>query len=239
MNASESAPRRTQLAGREVPYLLVRAKRRSVGLQVGRDGLTVRAPLRLSQRDLETVLQEKSRWILAKLEEWARREAQAPVQHWCDGASLLYRGEALTLSLSRGRRTQVSDDLFHLRIALPEPENAAAVAAAVERWMRQRAAATFGPRLAQFAATLQLPPPRLLIYAPRTLWGSCNRSGVIRLHWRLMQLPPALADYIVAHEAAHLVEMNHSQRFWAVVERLYPDHAKARAAVRRFEALLH
>ena len=63
-----------------------------------------------------------------------------------------------------------------------------------------------------------------------------SRASGIRLHWRLVHLPPALIDYVVAHEVAHLLEMNHSPRFWAVVERLYPDWRVARRELRHAAA---
>jgi predicted metal-dependent hydrolase len=72
----------------------------------------------------------------------------------------------------------------------------------------------------------------------RTEWGSCNHRGEIRLNWRLVHLPPRLAQYVAAHEVAHLVELNHSPRFWAVVEALFPDHAAARRALGDWTALL-
>jgi predicted metal-dependent hydrolase len=85
--------------------------------------------------------------------------------------------------------------------------------------------------------------PRRLPATPRdrrqrTRWGSCSRISGIRLNWRLIHCPPAVVDYVVAHEVAHLVEMNHGPRFWAVVERLCPDHAAARAELRRHAAAL-
>ncbi len=72
----------------------------------------------------------------------------------------------------------------------------------------------------------------------RSEWGSCNHRGELRLSWRLAQLPPALADYVIAHEVAHLAELNHSPRFWALVETLYPGHAAARRALDDWTALL-
>ena len=80
--------------------------------------------------------------------------------------------------------------------------------------------------------------PAVRLSNARTRWGSCSSRSGIRLHWRLVHLSPALIDYVVAHEVAHLVEMNHSPRFWAVVERLYPDWREARAALRRAAATL-
>ena len=62
----------------------------------------------------------------------------------------------------------------------------------------------------------------------RTQWGVCTAGGTIRLSWRLVHIEPALADYVVAHETAHLVELNHSRRFWTLVERLYPGWQEAR-----------
>ena len=66
----------------------------------------------------------------------------------------------------------------------------------------------------------------------RTRWGSCTSKGHIRLNWRLIHLPKHLVEYVIVHELAHLKEMNHSPRFWAVVESIYPEHKAARQALR-------
>ena len=81
-----------------------------------------------------------------------------------------------------------------------------------------------------------MPPVRLS--NARSEWGSCNHKGEIRLNWRLIQLPPVLADYVVAHEVAHLVELNHSRRFWALVESLLPGHDTHRKELEDWTALL-
>ena len=80
--------------------------------------------------------------------------------------------------------------------------------------------------------------PTLKLSNARSEWGSCNQHGVIRLNWRLVQLPPRLAYYVVAHEVAHLVELNHSPRFWDLVETLFPGHAEARRMLDDWTALL-
>ncbi len=238
MKSPPESTRSISLGEREVAYRLVRVRRRTVGLQVGHDGLTVRAPLRLTLGELQQVLHEKSGWILSKLAEWSRRSEHAPMTAWHDGGLVLYEGVPHTLALQAGPRVRVNREGSLLRVHLPLPSDPAAVARSIEQWMRKRAAEAFAPRLGAYAAALGVPVPRLMVYGPRTLWGSCNRSGLIRLHWRLVQLPPALADYIIAHEVAHLQEMNHGSQFWAVVARLYPDFRAARAAVRQFEPLL-
>lgn len=238
MKDAAAEARSILLGDQDVAFRLVRARRRTVGLQIGHEGLTVRAPLRLSVREVHQVLHEKSGWIVAKLAEWERRAQNAPAATWQAGAQFLYHGLPHALVLQPAPRAQVVADAGRIVVHLPRPEDPGAVERAVERWLRQQAAEVFAARLAHFAGLLGRPAPRLIIYGPRTIWGSCNRSGVIRLHWRLLQLPLALADYILAHEVAHLAEMNHSSRFWAVVGKLYPDYRAARDAVRQFELLL-
>jgi len=80
--------------------------------------------------------------------------------------------------------------------------------------------------------------PPLKLSNARSEWGSCNHKGEIRLNWRLVHLPPHLADYVVAHEVAHLVELNHSKRFWSLVETLFPGHSAARRELGEWTALL-
>src|SRR5438552_2182080 len=76
--------------------------------------------------------------------------------------------------------------------------------------------------------TLGLPAPRVALSSARSQWGICSEDGSIRLSWRLVHLDPALADYVIAHEVAHLAELNHSKRFWSLVARLYPEWREAR-----------
>ena len=89
----------------------------------------------------------------------------------------------------------------------------------------------FEARVAEFAARLGVRPPPVRLTSARTRWGSCS-ARAIRLHWRLIHLPAALVNYVVAHEVAHLQHMDHSPAFWAVVERLYPDARSARRQLR-------
>jgi predicted metal-dependent hydrolase len=90
------------------------------------------------------------------------------------------------------------------------------------RWLKQQALEAFRPRASHYAGVLGLAAPRVALSHAKTQWGVCSESGAIRLSWRLVHLDPALADYVIAHEVAHLVEMNHSRRFWSLLGRLYP-----------------
>jgi predicted metal-dependent hydrolase len=108
----------------------------------------------------------------------------------------------------------------------------------VRRTLQRRALEHFRPRLETMVSQIGLAAPPLALSSARTRWGSCSARSGIRLNWRLIHLPPTLIDYVIAHEVAHLVEMNHSPRFWAVVEKLHPDWRTARQELKRLGAAL-
>ena len=111
-----------------------------------------------------------------------------------------------------------------LWISGPAAHDDALLKAAVHAWLKKFAAALFRERMQPFVQKLGRAPSRVSLNAARTRWGSCSRNGSIRLNWRLVQYAPELIDYVIAHELAHLTELNHSPRFWAQLEALMPDY---------------
>jgi predicted metal-dependent hydrolase len=211
-----------------VGYHLFRARRRSIGMFIDQKGLTVRAPSWVPLREIELALSERANWVLETLEEWHGRDRESLPTEWREGAGLLYRGRALKLALFAARHKKIAADLLHLTVLHPNPDDEHEIAAFVDRWLKDQALSLLAPRVAHFARRINAVSPRVKLSNARTQWGSCNHKGEISLSWRLVQLPPRLADYIIAHEVAHLVELNHSPRFWALVETLLPGHADAR-----------
>ncbi len=204
-----------RLAGREVEYRFVRRRRRTLGITVDADGLKVSAPLRAPWRDIEGFVREKERWILAKLDEWS--VAPKPLRlRGASGERLPLFGEMVELQVRKGPVTRTGNQLGF--DSVPN----------LVRWLKAAALKSLTPRAAHFAALLGQPAPRVALSSARTQWGVCTEGGAIRLSWRLVHIDPALADYVVAHETAHLVELNHSRRFWTIVERLYPGWQEAR-----------
>jgi len=101
-----------------------------------------------------------------------------------------------------------------------------------EAQLRRQADVELRPRLAELAAEHGLAVTRVSIRGQRSRWGSCSPSGTISLNWRLAQLPPAVRDYVLIHELAHLRHLNHSARFWKEVARMCPGYTEARAWLR-------
>ena len=226
------------LCGRSIGYRLFRARRRSIGMLIDQTGLTVRAPTWVSIRDIEQALIERAQWVVDTLAEWQGRECEALPAAWREGAALLYLGRPLTLALFTARRRRIAADLLHLTVQHPNPADEQEIGEYVGSWLKEQALALLGPRVAHFASKVTTTTPTLKLSNARTQWGTCNHRGEIRLNWRLVQLPPHIADYVVAHEVAHLIELNHSPRFWALVEALLPGHVAARRELDALTPLL-
>lgn len=224
------------LAGQPVAYRFARTRRRTIGITVDRSGLSVRAPHDAAWREIEAFLSAKQDWILARLNEWAGLPRPAPVRGM-SGEALPVFGEPVVLEVAPGR-PGVRRAGTQLQVCTPAPKACHRVIALVVGWLRAQALAALAPRTAVTAARLGRGAPGVTISNAQRRWGLCTARGAIRYSWRLAHLAPALADYVVAHEVAHLVELNHSKRFWRVVESLYPEWREARRRLEREGAAL-
>jgi predicted metal-dependent hydrolase len=237
------ASREARLNGHLVAYEFRRARRKSIGFVVGSDGLVVSAPRWVGLGDIESALQEKARWILAKLQEQderARRLATAKVE-WRDGTTIPFLGETVIVVLdtrSTGAVLNASDDTLPgvprltLHVGLPQTAAPEQIRDAVQSWLQRQAKRIFEERCQHFAAKLGVRMTRLSLSSASTRWGSAGADGAIRLNWRLVHFALPSIDYVVAHELAHLREMNHSAAFWNVVRSVVPDYEAARGTLR-------
>ena len=237
----EIGEREIELDGEAVGYRLIRSRRQSIGIEIAYGGAVVRAPHWARVGDIHAFMYDNSKWIRTKLHTWRVARAAVRPDDWRDGGTVRYQGQDLRLSVFGSRKRVAYHDLFDLRIAIPKP-SAERIREAVEEWLKARAAESFPPRVAACAARLGLRAPTMKLSNSRTQWGSCeqHRAGrsLIRLQWRLIQLSPELADYIIAHEVSHLREMNHGSKFWATVEMLYPAHREAERRLRHLAPLI-
>ena len=115
-----------------------------------------------------------------------------------------------------------------LYLGLPQTAASEQIRDAVQAWLQRQARQLFESRCRHFAGPLGVTMTGLRLSSAQTRWGSASADGMIRLNWRLIHFSPALIDYVVAHELAHLKEMNHSPRFWAVVRSVFPEYELAR-----------
>ena len=219
--------RHVVLRGRAVPYLLRQGRRRRLAMTIDERGLAIGAPQSVTLAEIEAFVAAHADWVLQKLDEYATLNAPRQIAVR-DGTRLPLLGSEIVVRVEAGANRVRWEAETLVLAARPD----AGLDALARRALQRRALQHFEERGAHFAGQIGRTLPRLALSSARTRWGSCSKAS-IRLNWRLIHLPPHLVDYVVAHELAHLAEMNHSPRFWAEVERIYPDWRAARAELKR------
>ncbi|MDD3936567.1 M48 family metallopeptidase [Rhodoferax sp.] len=250
------ASREVRLGHALVAYEFKRGRRRSIGFSVGPHGLAVRAPKWVPLAEVDAALQEKSAWILRKLQESRERHARL-AEHTIDcrdGAGLPFLGQTIRLKLDpehgfTDAGAELVADAFVpdaapatlpgtqppmiLRLSLPNHASPDQIRDVVQAWLMRQARQVFQERLDHFAPLLGVHWKKLALSNAGTRWGSARVDGSIRLNWRLIHFSLAVIDYVVAHELSHLREMNHSPRFWDTVQSVLPNYAALRQQLTR------
>lgn len=222
--------RMIHLNGHTVTYTLKRSeRRRTIGLQVGLDGVTVILPDRAHERDAVRALQNRADWVLKSLAKWEDYQPP-PTLKGEDGESIGYMGKTIRLTLKTHARARTridhTDDALTLWLddTLDPSLISSTVTRAVDRWRRKTALDLMKPKIEHYARELGRQEPPVSVRVNRSRWGSCSSDGSIRMNARLIAFDDDLIDYVCAHEACHLIEMNHSKRFYALLDKIMPDH---------------
>jgi predicted metal-dependent hydrolase len=224
------------IADRIVPYRLRRSRRRTLSLSIDQRGLTVGAPMRETLAAIEAFIRKNEGWVARKLDAW-RASRRAERFHVEEGVRLPVLGGMLEIRLASGGGYAVWEEPFpsSVTLYLRAPSEAERI---LEKALHERARSIFAERLTFYAEKLGVKVPPFSISNARTRWGSCNLKTGIRLNGRLLHFPLRLVDYVVVHELAHLREMNHGQRFWAIVGGALPDWRARRSELKEAAARL-
>ena len=194
----------------------------------GLDGrVTLTLPSGTSEREALAFAREKADWLRGHI------GAQGAVQHVGLGTVVPFQGAEVTIALGTGRRVQLSGDT----LLVPGPPEA--IGARLEGFFKHSARDSLAAASDHYAGLLGLSYGRLTLRDTRSRWGSCSSSGGLMYSWRLILAPPAVLNYVAAHEVAHLEQMNHSQAFWDVVHRIHGDHTASRRWLREHGGALH
>jgi predicted metal-dependent hydrolase len=198
-----------------------RARRFSLRVAQADGKVTLSLPPRAREAEAMAFAVSQEGWIRSAL---ARLPAAEMVGI---GSVIPVEGRLLRLVSGQGRSVQVAGDSLHVP---GDPARAGPrVAAYLKVMARDRLAAASD----RYAAQIGRKVVQVSLRDTRSRWGSCTAEGALMYSWRLVMAPPSVLDYVAAHEVAHMVEMNHSDRFWAVVARLYPAWQEERAWLKR------
>lgn len=235
-DAVAGSVRRVVIGNEIIGYRLQRVRRRTIGFQINEHGLTIRAPRWITLREIETAIVENQRWIRSKQIKWLAwwDEHRRAAIRFADGGHVQYLGNTATLRL-RADATHFDGEAEEIRLALPNDAAEVQVREALQAWLQAQARGVLAQRLERFAGRIDVRFADWRLSSARTQWGSCSHDGRIRLNWRLVHFSLPVIDYVIAHELAHLRELNHSARFWKAVAHLLPEFETARDQIKRVE----
>lgn len=225
-------------AGRTVPYTLTishRARQPRLVIAPGK-GLRVVAPLGYDRIRLLSFVRSKERWILTHLDRIAalptEPDAMTPLP---DRIPFLGVEHTIQIRVAPGKRASVTHGAQIFVVTVPDEGDARAT---LEAWFRAAARFAIVAGVERRAKEMGLMYGRVTIRDQKSKWGSCSSAGNLNFNWRLVLAPPAVLDYVIVHELAHRVELNHSARFWRVVARYCPPMNEQRAWLRKHGATL-
>lgn len=214
----------------EIPLILrksARAKRITLRVSQVDGRVTVTLPRRVSEQEALAFAIEKEAWIRKHLSQ------QCNVLNITQGATLPIAGRDHLVVSGAGRTVRAEGS------ELQVPGHPDAVGRRVLGYLKARARDTLVEASDFYAERLGRPYSGISLRDPRSRWGSCSSAGRLMYSWRLVLAPPSVLNYVVAHEVSHLAEMNHSDRFWAQVERIHGPHDEARRWLRTDGVALH
>jgi len=201
-------------------YTLTRSNRKTISIQVRDGAVTVRAPFFCPKSEIDRFILAKSDWIQDKLNKSKEQLAQRESFVLNYDNDVIFRGKTYPITMRQGNRTGFDGECFYM----PPNLSCDQIKAACIKIYRSLAKSYLNERVANFSTQMNLNPASIKINSAKTRWGSCSSQKNINFSWRLIMADDNVIDYVVVHELAHLVHMNHSDRFWNVVENILPDY---------------
>ncbi len=201
---------------------IVRSKRRTFSIEINPKGLlTVRAPLRSSNGEIKKLLNEKYDWIKRKKKEISQKVAQKKKRHYISGETFECLGKNYTLIIKENHKFafSTSGDLLFINSQYQKSAKSLLI-----YWYKNQAYKYIHRRATHFSEIMNVQFNRINITGANTRWGSCSNNKNLNFTWRLVLAPKQVVDYVIVHELAHLIEMNHSDKFWKRVARILPNY---------------
>ena len=222
----------------ELTYTIQRSqRRRRVTITVERDrSVVVHAPEGISDEKIRQVVESKRQWIYEKTNhpQKYRSLPHPPGKELVSGESVLYLGRQYRIEIVETGLTEIQ---FAQRFLIPASKDSKRVET-LREWYVRKAKEKIVPRVKQHARQLGVEVGEVRIVDNRYRWGSCTPNSNVNLNWRLIKAPMFVIDYVIIHELAHLIEANHTPRFWNIIRAQTPTMDKAKAWLREYGQLL-
>mgnify|MGYP000432678276 CR=1 FL=1 len=230
-----------------IDYQLIRsARRKTLGLQVKQGEIIVRAPVFLSDEQINGFIHQKSDWLKSKLEQQKTHPVSQPFS-FTQGSFIWINGERKKLNITFQAIAQVLDLKDEIRVVLPlksrhhhnklssEELTKQRVKKQLECWFKLQASKYISNRLPKFSLQTNLVPKSFKIRQYKARWGSCNSRDELSFNYLLMMAPYWVVDYVIIHELCHLRHLNHSKDFWQLVAHHNPEFKQAKVWLKKHQ----
>ena len=217
-----------------IPDEVTRSNRRSVSITIMKNGsVVVKAPLKMAESEINKFVESKQDWIKNKLT--IINSTLMKFQDIISYKKVLVYGNKYTILLANVKNIELDDNM---QIIFPKKVLPEKRLKYLKQWYKKFAKKILESRIEFLAKQFKLQFTSFKITDSKGRWGSCNSRGQICINFRVVMLPPSIIDYILVHELCHLVEMNHSKRFWELVLNFYSQAKTARNALKQYSFLL-
>ena len=217
------------------PDLISRSNRKTLSLSILKDGqIVVNAPLKMSDETIQKFVYEKQNWIRQKLAYIEHnKEKYDDVMHL---RKFLMFGNEYSIKLTTVKKIETSNNEMAIYIPKQTPEDK--ILSKLKSWYKKTAKTVLEERLNYICGLIKLKPNNFRISDSKGRWGACNSRGSVSFNYRVIMLPPAVIDYVIVHELCHLVEMNHSKKFWNLVYSFLPNAESQKQKIKEYSFLL-
>ena len=223
-----------------IDYVLIQSVRSSIRLSVNEDGeVRVYAPKTMRLREVDAFVRAHAADVHA-MERRAqqRRDAFEAGHPLADGTQLLVLGRSVTLRVQQAVRMSAKLSGGELLLKAPQTDRDT-LRALIRKALSEAALKQIRSLIAVHAPALGVQPGRIAIREQKSRWGSCSSRDNLNFNWKLMLAPPEALEYVVVHELCHLIEFNHSPRFWRLVESRLPEYEIAKKWLKTHGTMLN
>ncbi len=221
---------------KDIEYNLKQSQRKTMSIYIENNGsVTVIAPEKLNQNDIEKIIEKKRYSIYKNLAEWRMLNESFVDRKYVNGEGFLYLGSSyrlqietkldLPLKLYQGyffiHQKELSNAPFHFK-----------------NFYKEKGLSKIPERIKLYQKRIGVEPHNIKVMELKSHWASCSETGNINFHWKCMMAPLKVIDYIIIHELAHLIHKNHTDAFWNTVDKVLPDYQQRKEWLRKYGAMM-
>ena len=216
--------------GFDFPVEVVKTDRkRSASIHLDGEVVKVRVPKFLSDKRIRELVTKRTPWIMTKLKEASERPAVKP-KEYVSGETFPYLGRNYRLKVVAGNELSIKLRGGYLQVTVRKTDRRPqeTIRSMLVTWYQEHAKKSLVEKTERFAKVTGVEPRSVTVKDYKSRWGSCSTNGDIAYNWRIILAPHRIVDYVVVHELCHMLEHNHSSRYWKLVEKYVPDYRERR-----------